>query len=127
MSSIKRVIAIIIIISIIIILDIIIQNNTKNIISQMNANLENIDDMIENGENASEKIEETIKEWEEKEKIMSYYMEHDELEKIGSNIYLIQKQVKIEAFDEARTTISEVQFLFDHIEQKQLLNLENFF
>ena len=127
MSNIKQIIAIIIIISIIIIVDIIVGNNTKMIFIQMNEKLENVDDMIANNEEASDEIDEIVTEWEEKEKILSYYMEHDELEKIGSKIFLIQKQVSIGCLDDARENISEVQFLFENIAQKQSLNLENFF
>ena len=127
MSNIKQIIAIIIIISIIIIVDIIVGKNTKNVVEQMNSELENIDDMLANSEDANSEIEKIVEEWDKREKILSYYMEHDEIEKIGSNIFLIQKQIEIAAFDDARMTISEVQFLFEHISDKQSLNLENFF
>ena len=127
MSNIKQIIAIIVIISIIIIVDIIIGNNTKSVVSQMNDALENIDNMIVNNEETQEVASDLVIEWEEKEKMLSYYMEHDELEKIGSNILLIQKQIEIEALDDARQSISETQFLFESISEKQSFNLENFF
>ena len=79
------------------------------------------------GKIPEKKARDLLKDWEEKEVILSYYLEHDEIEKIGNDISLIEKQIEIEDIDDARQTITEVKFLFNHIENKQLLNIENFF
>ena len=79
------------------------------------------------GKIPEEKARDLLKDWEEKEEILSYYLEHDEIEKIGNDISLIEKQSEIEDIDDARQTITEVKFLFNHIENKQILNIENFF
>ena len=79
------------------------------------------------GKIPEEKARDLLKDWEEKEEILSYYLEHDEIEKIGNDISLIEKQIEIEDIDHARQTITEVKFLFNHIENKQILNIENFF
>lgn len=79
------------------------------------------------GKIPEEKARDLLKDWEEKEVILSYYLEHDEIEKIGNDISLIEKQIEIEDIDDARQTITEVKFLFNHIENKQILNIENFF
>lgn len=79
------------------------------------------------GKIPEKKAKDLLKDWEEKEVILSYYLEHDEIEKIGNDISLIEKQIEIEDIDDARQTITEVKFLFNHIENKQLLNIENFF
>ena len=79
------------------------------------------------GKIPEKKARDLLKDWEEKEVILSYYLEHDEIEKIGNDINLIEKQIEIEDIDDARQTITEVKFLFNHIENKQLLNIENFF
>ena len=79
------------------------------------------------GKIPEKKARDLLKDWEEKEEILSYYLEHDEIEKIGNDISLIEKQIEIEDIDDARQTIKEVIFLFNHIENKELLNIENFF
>lgn len=116
-----------IIVIFVIILDFITVNNTKKIIGNMNENLDEIDNLLSDNKSAVDSANDLLEKWEKSYKLMSYYLEHDEIEKIGNNINLIQKQIEIEDYDDARQSITETQFLFDHLEEKQILNIENFF
>lgn len=117
----------IIIIIFVIILDFITVNNTKKTTEFMDEKLENIDKMLEAEDIEIGEINELVEEWEKQSVLMSYYLEHDEIEKIGNEIFLLQKQIDIEDIDDARQAITELKFLFKHIEEKQILNIENFF
>lgn len=127
MKSLKPIFILVTIVIFVIILDFIAVNNTKNVVSIMNEKLENIDISISNKKLPIDEMNELIDEWEKREKLMSYYLEHDEIEKIGDKIYLLRKQIEIEDLDDARQSITEIKFLFEHIEEKQILNIENFF
>lgn len=116
-----------IIVIFVIILDFITVNNTKKIIGNMNENLDEIDNLLSDNKSAVDSANDLLEKWEKSYKLMSYYLEHDEIEKIGNNINLIQKQIEIEDYDDARQSITETKFLFDHLEEKQILNIENFF
>jgi len=121
----RQLIAVIIIIIIIIILDIIFENitnkNLDNIYDELskldeeielveNIEDENISDIqkieIENGDiekvnSFSNKIEDT---WEKYQKFLAYYIEHDEIEKIGDKLNVIQKQTKIQDYRRCKTS-----------------------
>lgn len=93
----------------------------------MNNSLNDIDEKLAQDEYPDMEAKNLLTEWEKNEKILSYYLEHDEVEKIGNSINLIKKQIEIRDYDDARQSITETKFLFDHIEEKQILNVENFF
>lgn len=127
MKKIKPLLISLIIVIIVFILDFITVNNTKNTVEFFNEKLDEIDNILSQEEVPIDKADELVKEWEKRSKLMSYYLEHDEIEKIGNDITLIQKQVSIEDIDDARQSISETKFLFYHLQEKQILNIENFF
>lgn len=126
-NTFKPIFLAIIIIIFVLILDFITVNNTKKIVEFMNNSLNDIDEKLAQDENPDMEAKNLLTEWEKNEKILSYYLEHDEIEKIGNNINLIKKQIEIRDYDDARQSITETKFLFDHIEEKQKLNIENFF
>lgn len=123
----KQILIIIIIVILVIISDIIIENFTKKICNSMNEKLDEIDELLANDEFPKDKIEELVNEWKNKEKIISCYLEHEEIDKIGVKISLLESQVELENTDDARQSIAEMQFLFGHIANRQSLNFENFF
>ena len=127
MKKIRPIFLILIIIILVIFLDFITVNNTKNTVDFFNSELDNIDNILLKGKMPIDKINELVDEREKRSRLMAYYLEHDEIEKIGNNISLIQKQIEIEDVDDARQSIAETKFLFKHIEEKQILNIENFF
>lgn len=127
MTSLKKVIAIIIIIIIVIISDIILANNTKKYVNNMMSLLNDIDSSLENETINKKNIEKIENKWKNIEKLMSCYIDHDEIEKISKEIVMLKRQVEIDEYDDAKQSVTELEFLFNHIENKQSLNIENFF
>ena len=128
MSSFKQIIAIGIIVIIIIITDIILANYTKTNVNDMKEKLKNIDLSLENEDKQAEKeAKELLEKWNKSEKIFNCYIEHSEIEKISDKVNLIEKQIKIESFQDARQAITETQYLLKHIEDKQKFLVENLF
>ena len=142
MGSFKPMIISVVIILIIVVLDIVFNNYTDLSIEEMSGKLDEIDMMLDevdkNGEdvksieNISEidiekKSKEMVDKWIEKQKFLNCYIEHNEIEKVSDKIHLIDKQIKIEDYEDARQAITEVKFSLEHLMEKQKTNIENFF
>ena len=128
MSGFKQIISIIIIVIIIIILDFILEGYTKHAVNTMTDTLKEIDELIAKEDNKSkDKSKELVKKWDDLQQLLTCYIEHDEIEKVGDKVALLEKQVKIENYTDARQSITETEFLLKHIEDKQSFSIENFF
>ena len=65
--------------------------------------------------------------WEEKQKKLAYYIEHDELEKVGNIISKLYSNVENRQKEIALENVKEIEFLLTHIQNKSILNLQNVF
>lgn len=128
----KELIICIIIIAIIIITNVITQNYTKECVSQMNERL----DILKEASLAKEKIEEEnitaeIKnienKWNEFQEKLAFYIEHDELEKVETQIFAMKGFAEIEKYDEIVPELEKCVFILEHIQDKTKLNIKNVF
>lgn len=124
----KEVIISIIIVLCIIVLDIITQNYTKETVMITSEMLSELKDNINNNEkNVLNEIEEIYAEWEEKCKKLAYFIEHDELEKVETNLTSIRSFIEENDLTMAINGVDEAKFILDHIKEKNALELENIF
>lgn len=124
----KELIISIIIIIVIVGLDILISNFVDG---KMNYTLQMLEDMKgileeEDYTKAREKFEEINNYWYESEQVFSFYIEHDELEKVASDLASLDVYIKLED-DEALEKVSTMAFIIKHIEAKDDLSLKNVF
>ena len=123
------------IISIIIILTILLgnhitQNYTSNSIDTISKTLEELKlELSEevNKEKAEEKIKEVDYIWKEISENMAYYIEHDELEKVETNLISLRSLFKTEEYAEAINELDKSIFILKHIENKNAFTLKNIF
>ena len=54
-------------------------------------------------------------------------MEHNELEKVTLNLKILEKQIEIKNYLDSYQTISEINYLLDHLKEKQRTNIQNVF
>lgn len=128
MKMFKQTIIIIIVIVFVILLDIITNNITKKSIENISKKLDEIEDYIESdSKKSNEEAKRINDDWKKLEGKLSFYLEHDELEKVSININLLKKQIQIEEFEDANESITEVKYLLKHIEEKQKLKVKNIF
>ena len=127
----RELIVTIIIVIIIIISGILTQENTKKTMSDINSRLQNFkENVLENKKQNNELFEDVNQlydYWMEKDKILSLYIEHNELEKINTHLMTIKGY--IEAKDE-KESISEIEkciSVVEHLEEKQAVNIKNIF
>ena len=100
---------------------------SKNTIFEIGGIVEEIEIDMNNNENAIPKIVLLKNEWDKKEYILSFLIEHNNLEEISNNIVLLKKELENGNHDEAITKILEIKFLLDSINQKNKFKLNNIF
>ena len=124
------------IICIIIVIAIIFGNNTtqdytKESISELssglltlrgNVNQENMED-----ENIQKEAQEIYEHWEKRHEKLAYFIEHDELEKVETELIAIKSEVETGNYEELISAIDKSVFILKHIEDKYAFNLENVF
>ena len=97
-------------------------NLLNNIRTEIFDNKENID--ISNIEN---KIENLKEEWEKRHEKLAFYIEHDELEKVETNLTGLKGEIEGGEYGEVMSRLDQSVFLLEHIEDKYKFNLQNIF
>ena len=125
----------IIIVIAIIVGNIVTQNYTVKSIGILSEELEELKkDVIEaedNGEEVNENIknkkEEIKKEWENRHDKLAYFIEHDELEKVETDLTALNSFIETKEYAEAISELDKCVFVLKHIEDKYAFNLQNVF
>lgn len=131
----KEIIVCIIIVIAIIVGNIVTQNYTVKSIGILSEELEELKkDVIEaenNGEEVNENIknkkEEIKKEWENRHDKLAYFIEHDELEKVETDLTALNSFIETKEYAEAISELDKCVFVLKHIEDKYAFNLQNVF
>ncbi len=127
----RELIITIIIVIVIIIAGIVTQNNTKKIIGQITDMLESIkqDILIDSKEQSEydENIDNIYEQWLENDQGLSIYLEHNELEKVTTEIREIKGNIEAGEIKESVPHIETCMATLEHIEEKQAFNLQNIF
>lgn len=122
----KEIIICIVIIFLIIFGNIITQKYTEDSIKEIGDSLSKIKDASDSSL-AKDAIINSQEIWEGRYKILAYYIEHDELEKVTEAI--IKTKSNIDTGDEGQAieNIDNCMFLLEHIKEKEKFNLRNIF
>lgn len=131
----KETIICIIIVITIIVGNTITQKYTVESVQELSDNLENLKKDISNLEQqehlkiqeASNKINQIESNWEERHDKLAYFIEHDELEKVETNLTALKSFIETNEYPEAISELDKAMFLLDHIEDKYAFNLQNVF
>ena len=127
----KEFIICIIIVALIIITNIITQNYTKECVNQMNQKLDVLKE-VSLSENINEQdiinqINSVEEEWNTFQEKLAFYIEHDELEKVETQIFAMKGFSEIKKYDEVVPELEKCMFILDHIKEKTTLNVKNVF
>lgn len=127
----KEIIMSVVIVIVIIIGDLITNKITKDMVIEMTNKLESLKEIIEKEESDEKEISSKIRDikntWENENKVLSYYLEHDELEKVETELNSLIGLSKDRDIEEELTTIQRAEFILEHISEKYRLSLNNFF
>lgn len=131
----KEILIVSIILIVIIIINIICQKHLSNSIKDINMQLEEISDIFRNNysdksfddNSINNKIKSVSKKWDEYEKRLSLYIEHDELEKVDRVIVLIRSNIECRNYEKVESDLKECIFILNHIKNKQTFDISNLF
>lgn len=108
-----------------------IQKYTKESVSEISNGLMQLrqDLTNQNVENnkAKEKMNEVYSKWEKKHDKLAYFIEHDELEKVETDLVSIKSYIETQEYEQAVGELDKGAFVLKHIEDKYAFNLQNIF
>lgn len=83
---------------------------------------ENVDSKIIN-----QKINEIYSDWNKRHKKLAYYIEHDELEKVETDLSALKGYIEVEEYKEAVAELDRTIYVLQHIKNKTIFSLDNIF
>ena len=125
----KELIIIVIVIAIIVGLDIITNRYTKQTLEILSSELNILKDYIlkEDKENSKEQMQKIKLKWEERYKILAFYIEHDELEKVETEMVKLEADIEVEEFKHCISEFETTNFILEHIQEKEEMHLRSIF
>lgn len=127
----KEIIICSIVIIIVVVLNIFTENYTKESVALMTGNLENLkENMIseeQNEKNINKQIDEILNNWNDRHKKLAYYIEHDELEKVKTELVLLKGNIEVKQYEQGIPNLSNCIFILEHIKEKTALQIKNIF
>ena len=128
----RRTLIICIIIVIAIILwDIMLQRYVKQVFEPINYMLDEIankldeENEINNKEELKNKMGEVDNLWDSKFKKMACFLEHDELEKVKTQLVVAKSAIEVNDRENAYEEINKAKYIIDHIKQKVNFSINN--
>lgn len=107
------------------------QNYTKETVSELTSELTLLrEDMINqevDNKKTRDKIEEIYEQWQKRHDKLAYFIEHDELEKVETELIAIKSYIETEEYQESVSELDKSVFILQHIEDKYAFNLQNIF
>lgn len=126
MRFLKEYVIIFLIIVFVVSIEIITDSITYKSISDINDRIKKVEQSVETDE-AKTKINDLYSSWKKECDRLSFYMEHDELEKVGVLVDNVKSDIENENTEDVRKELDEIKFLLDHVKDKQKLQLKSIF
>ena len=115
----------------IIIANIITQNYTNKSIELLDEKLELLKEELIKEEVEKEVVDKKMKEimeiWKEKFNKLAYYIEHDELEKVETELTALKANIEVEEYEEGVSELEKSIFILNHIKEKFKFDIKNIF
>ena len=121
------------IIALIIVGNVVTQNYTVESVESLADQLSDLkSDIFKEEENIErdsikDKIKQIEDNWESRHDKLAYYIEHDELEKVETNLTSLRSFIEAKENSEAVSELDKSIFVLKHIEDKYAFNLQNIF
>ena len=105
------------------------ENITTNSVKNINESLAYIRELV--NEEKNDEIDNEIKiieeHWNEIKEKLSFYIEHNEIEKVDTEITVLKSNIETRSYDECIVSIDKSNFILKHIEEKGKFKLKNIF
>lgn len=127
----KEIIITIVVIATIAIGNVITQNNTIEAVGQISGQLTTLRQEIEkeqaNQEKAKKQMENVEEIWQKKYYQMAFYIEHNELEKVQTELTKLKADIEMEEYAQGVENLENCIFILEHIKDKSALKVVNIF
>ena len=123
----KELIICLVIICSIVIGDIWLQNYTSKTLDTISTNLEELKETLNDNKFSKEKVIQVNNEWDKKFNILTCFLEHDELEKVKTQLVVITAGIDVEDTEYVYEEIDKAVCILEHIKDKNSLKLDNVF
>lgn len=127
----KEIIIIIAVIALVVGGNVITQMNTIKSVQDISKNLNLLREEIAKEEASKEKsvklMEQTEKIWKERYETMAYYLEHNELEKVQTELVKLKADIDMEEYSMGVENLDNCKFILEHIKDKTALKIVNVF
>lgn len=119
----------------VIVLNIVSQKYLENCIDIITKNLEEIKEGVNKAREIEEydnkellkMLENTKDIWNQMQEKLAYYIEHEELEKVETQLFLLSGEIETKIYEDAVPEIEKCIFILEHIIQKSQINIKNVF
>ena len=105
--------------------DIFLQRFVDSTFDQMSSNLEKMDGYVDNAEECKRQLDELDASWEKNFLKMACYLEHDELEKVKTQIVVIRAGIEADDKMFVHEEINRAIYIIQHIKEKESFRLDN--
>ena len=120
---------------VIIVGNIISDNYTKSSVQESTNLLAELkDELIDNNKDdektnnkAKKQIDKIHENWDKKYNILAFYLEHNELEKIETELTGLRASIETEDYEQAVNELDKAVYLLNHVEEKNKLSWKNIF
>ena len=125
----KEIIIIMVVISLIVGLDIITNNYTKQSLEIITSELNLLREYIlrEDKQKAEEQMQIVKEKWEDRYKTLAFYIEHDELEKVETELTGLSADINVEEYKYCIAELDTTIFILEHIQEKEEFHLRSIF
>ena len=107
------------------------QGYTKEVVLYMGEELENLkEDLLQeevDTEKVTGKITNIREEWEKRYQKLAYFIEHDELEKVETELSSLQANIETKEYKQGIPDLQKCIFILDHIKDKSSMQIKNIF
>lgn len=127
----KELIICFIVILVVAIADIFTQNYTKQSVECIDTKLEELKiELVKEEiqkEEVERKMEDVMETWREKYEKLAYFIEHDELEKVETELTSLNAYIDIEEYEHGVPELEKSIFILKHIKEKFKFDIKNIF
>lgn len=125
----KELIICIVVIAFVIIGNIVTQNYTKECVKVMDEKLVSLKEVISKEEEKIVKgeIKQIKEDWDNMQERLAFYIEHDELEKVETQLSILDGQIEAKSYKDTFPEVEKCVFILEHIADKTALNIKNIF
>ncbi|MBP3255032.1 MAG: DUF4363 family protein [Clostridia bacterium] len=127
----KEIVICFIIVVLVIIFNVLTMNFTQSAVETISNDLKDfkqsiIEEKVED-DDIKKKNSEIMNKWKEKYEILAYYIEHDELEKVETELTALEASIDVKQYEDGIENVDRCIFILNHIKDKYSFDIKNIF